>query len=529
MRIAVAPLLFFIAVLLSRLASVAFLWGNIHPDELHQSLTVTFRRAFPGREDVQVPWEHSSRAPLRSALSTALFSYLPHSLAAATGSPTPFLLYVAPRATAAALSMVVDGAVFRLARAAGDVGSSVPLASWLLAVSHAATAFLTRTFSNSIEAVLLSLLLLLVTAGGRSRGAAVALGALVAVGVWARFTFLAFAFPSVVVMVLTAAPPARSTLLVTALLSLASFGATALAMVAADTLWYGAEAPVWTPLNAALYNSRTENLSQHGLHPRWTHLVVNMPLLFGPMAVVALLVCVSGSGNLVMASTVMSSLAVLSAFPHQEPRFLLPLVTPVCLLTAGWLLRVKSRAGYALALAAMVLAGLAGLAFFGGLHQGGLVSATIKAGSYIAHEDQDRPGNLEIGFLATYPPPVFLLPPPDDGAAITSLELPAGDPDAVQKWACAAWLQRKKTVLLVTPATFDMLPFFPQDWVVVRWAQGHWSGEHPSSTWRDMRILVLKFKGSSICEGVTPQILETGIDQDCKHRRTIKGEGDSVA
>jgi phosphatidylinositol glycan class Z len=36
-----------------------------------------------------------------------------------------------------------------------------------------------------------------------------------------------------------------------------------------------------------MYNVKTENLSEHGLHPRYLHLLVNMPLLFGPLALLA--------------------------------------------------------------------------------------------------------------------------------------------------------------------------------------------------------------------------------------------------
>lgn len=35
-----------------------------------------------------------------------------------------------------------------------------------------------------------------------------------------------------------------------------------------------------TPLNGVMYNSQSRNLSAHGLHPRMTHALVNMPLLF---------------------------------------------------------------------------------------------------------------------------------------------------------------------------------------------------------------------------------------------------------
>lgn len=65
--------------------------------------------------------------------------------------------------------------------------------------------------------------------------------------------------------------------------------AASLACVAIDT-WYfrrdsSAEAVspslVLTPLNLLRYNLASENLKEHGLHPRYLHLLVNWPMLFG--------------------------------------------------------------------------------------------------------------------------------------------------------------------------------------------------------------------------------------------------------
>lgn len=45
---------------------------------------------------------------------------------------------------------------------------------------------------------------------------------------------------------------------------------------------------VLTPLNNLLYNMDVDNLKQHGLHPRYLHLLVNTPMLYGPLAIGAL-------------------------------------------------------------------------------------------------------------------------------------------------------------------------------------------------------------------------------------------------
>lgn len=43
---------------------------------------------------------------------------------------------------------------------------------------------------------------------------------------------------------------------------------------------------VFTPLNFIKYNTDTNNLREHGLHPRWLHLLVNIPLLFNVLGAV---------------------------------------------------------------------------------------------------------------------------------------------------------------------------------------------------------------------------------------------------
>lgn len=40
----------------------------------------------------------------------------------------------------------------------------------------------------------------------------------------------------------------------------------------------------WTILNNLRYNLDETNLAQHGLHPRYLHLLVNYPVLFGNLA-----------------------------------------------------------------------------------------------------------------------------------------------------------------------------------------------------------------------------------------------------
>jgi len=48
-----------------------------------------------------------------------------------------------------------------------------------------------------------------------------------------------------------------------------------------------------TPLMLLKYNTNITNLASHGLHPRWLHILVNMPMMFGALYVcVCVCVCV---------------------------------------------------------------------------------------------------------------------------------------------------------------------------------------------------------------------------------------------
>ena len=122
-----------------------------------------------------------------------------------------------------------------------------------------------------------------------------------------------------------------------------------------------------TPLNNILYNAKVENLKEHGLHPRYLHFLVNFPLLYGPLSTSTLVSLLwrprlNASlyyGNppttsfdvlvlieilnkmyinhkhahmLVLVSVIVMAMAGLSIMPHQEARFLTPMLVPLALI-----------------------------------------------------------------------------------------------------------------------------------------------------------------------------------------------------
>ncbi|XP_078048022.1 phosphatidylinositol glycan anchor biosynthesis class Z [Augochlora pura] len=107
---------------------------------------------------------------------------------------------------------------------------------------------------------------------------------------------------------------------------------------------------VVTPLNFFKYNSNSKNLQSHGLHPYYVHFIVNVPLLFNVLGVIGLftfgkmlhsglkarwldLPRIQSVVGLMTASFIIP-IVMLSIFPHQEPRFIIPTFLPLVFLYA---------------------------------------------------------------------------------------------------------------------------------------------------------------------------------------------------
>lgn len=369
-----------------------------------------------------------------------------------------------------------------------------------------ALVLLARPFSNSLETLLLALCfaaLLLADPHARVlRGAlhrqTLLLGALLALGVFARFTFVFFFFPLGVelvrrqdVLLLERAakqsdraagavvlPKRAAAALLVALQGLAAFATVSAAVVVADTLYFHPEMRsleswrrlplgdvdallsrvVVAPLNNLRYNLRYENLELHGVHARVTHLAINMPLLFGLLhlqlvrdgvASVWFAAKRSLEGLWLRVASVLFPLACLSLAPHQEPRFLLPLIVPLHVFAGAALLSTRLRVVLWVAFNAVLAV------FFGLLHQGGVVpmllafSSTGQAAGQLpewlslascsfAPTVRERVGRLPLVFFKTYMPPRFLLAGVTTGPSFQVVDL-AGGGDAAQ---LAAQLER---------------------------------------------------------------------------------------
>jgi phosphatidylinositol glycan class Z len=364
--------------------------GYTHPDEWHQAPEVA---ASLLGWSTSKPWEFGEAAA-RSVLLPLLTSAAPLLLAGGSSwlLPALRLWHILP------LGAVCHAAVRQSALSLGKSQHEARRAALAFSFSWPALVFLSRPFSNSLETGCLALTMLALCAP-RSRSRSLSLGAVFALGSFLRFTFPLFALPLLVV----AARGAR--LAHAAWLGLGCCACTLLC-VSLDSAFYGSLQ--LTPLNALRYNLRTSNLAMHGLHPRWTHACFNLPLLAlplllswrrpgadAPIAQTPLAIALSCSIAL--------PLLALSCAPHQEPRFLLPLLLPLAAFRGDRMLRTRSRT----ALWLLFNASLA--LFFGAMHQAGLPRATLAAGCRLALLSPSDRAASTIVFLGTYMAPQSLL------------------------------------------------------------------------------------------------------------------------
>lgn len=203
--------------------------------------------------------------------------------------------------------------------------------------------------------------------------------------------------------------------------------------------------PVITPLNNFLYNALPENLAQHGLHPIYQHVFANLPLLLGP----AFLLLPFFYYRTIRLVSALSGVFVLSLFPHQEARFLIPAV-PL------FLSSIKFPAKFARHwIAAWVVFNLALGILMGTYHQGGVVPMQI----HLAAQD-----DIKLAFWwKTYSPPIWLL----DGKSqkMNTTDLKGGDADWMVRVLLTSVSCKKRDdgVVLIAPGSATFLDQFQNE------------------------------------------------------------------
>eukprot|EP00536_Pseudo-nitzschia_multiseries_P004098 jgi/Psemu1/187255/e_gw1.66.141.1 len=466
-------------LLLFRVILCPFLVGYVHPDEFFQGGQELFFGCPP-----TIPWEFEPSNALRSIIPPAFTTWLPlkiynwfrnffnagfgyDKMMIQTGSLSGIEVLVVPRIACALLSfLAMDCSVWSIcktvdSRKAVKTKGGVPTPVLLLASAWPTMVMLTRPFSNSVESYVLALLMATILTNdsdGKQRVLSESsidfffcckVGTICALGIFTRFTFVFFAFPILLFLLRNMVRSfgiMKGTLWTKLWWMAISFAFVALGIVWADTIFYSSrpnvlnmessdrsDVPmpsllnyssfVLTPFNALAYNSKTSNLKDHGLHPRWTHAVVNMLIMYGPSALATYHVIATKSMNrtgstttsthqsrkteeddgylLVSGAVVIFGLGFLSLAPHQEPRFLLPLLLPLVLLGEKPFQSYPRAGPFIWVLFNSIL-----FILFGVLHQGGVTQSLLSIGSTQTWPTQNQPTSWI--YMRTYMPPTFL-------------------------------------------------------------------------------------------------------------------------
>ncbi|PRP86552.1 hypothetical protein PROFUN_05190 [Planoprotostelium fungivorum] len=390
-------LAYFFAVLLR--FYFCFSNGYIHPDEYFQSGQIVAPLFFNCPPNLITPWEFSTNhtlnptGPARTILGPAISYGLPYTVltwcdlilqkCGWASVVTPRSLLFVPRLFLFLLSFIFDQCITKVFHEK-DRGASTPIYvppllfhsfSWITLV------FLTRTFSNTLEALFVTVALTFIIVAqrrireGHSISPTVLLffGFICALGSFIRVTFVFFVLPA----------------MITALPSLFTHG-----------FIRGSKRGVYlgnftlTPFNFFLYNQDPQNLALHGIHFRGLHLLVNMPMLYGPLPLFFLIHHLlnsrkaSDGSDRTLLSSVVFSLICISSAPHQEPRFLIPTLFSLAVLTGQ---KIFAYRVYTLV---FVLFNLSLVAFFG------VVPSIMEI---------DRINASQAVYWRTYMPPTFLL------------------------------------------------------------------------------------------------------------------------
>ncbi|KAF2404607.1 putative alpha 1,2-mannosyltransferase Smp3 [Trichodelitschia bisporula] len=400
----------------------------LHPDENFQGPEVIAGEVFS--YPVHHTWEFTDKYPIRSTFPLWLIYGLPMIIlrsiwvGVGKGEPSPAVVYWTLRVLMFTLSFVLED--WALEELIGTSWRRRRIALLLVASSYVTWTYQTHTFSNAIETlvVLWSLYLVMrIVADKQHSGsfACAVLAFILVTGIFNRITFPAY----VIVPGLRLIPHFRRKPL--AFASLVFFGSlTACTAVYFDTVFYHPEAtffdfltsPVITPLNNVLYNVSRSNLQKHGLHPLYQHFLVNLPLLIGPAFL--LLPCLiynrlrsSGGDTASRIDSAFCGTLLLSIFPHQEARFLIPAVP--LLLSSMRLPRRFRQAWIVVWIIFNVIMGM----LMGVFHQGGVVPMQLHLGK------QD--GIQHAFWWKTYSPPIWLLNGKNEEIVTTDLMGIPGD------------------------------------------------------------------------------------------------------
>lgn len=377
----------------------------IHPDEHFQGPEAIADIIFGWA--TKKSWEFVDENPARSYMPIWAIYGAPMSfIQALYGEIKPItMFYVLRLGFAVATWVLCDMAIDRLSTNKQEKVKNMVF----VATSYVTWTFQSHTFSNSIETILLFWCLVIIHELKKAETDLflrhfdmALLGFMIAFGVFNRITFPAFLIlPGLALIQHFKTNP------MTFVSFVISGVATAAAGVSIDTWCYGAGGYVITPLNNLIYNIDATNLAEHGLHSRFNHLLVNLPYLLGPGMI--LLISKKYIKSLPMQAAV-SGLVVLSIFPHQEPRFLIPVVPLLCCcFDVSWLSSNGLNWFFVVWYLYNIILGVV----MGTLHQGGVVPAQRFIGENLIKNNSNT-----FIWWQTYSPPIWLMGRPVDSVNV---------------------------------------------------------------------------------------------------------------
>lgn len=275
-------------------------------------------------------------------------------------------------------------------------------AVFFIYTSYVTWTYQSHTFSNSIETQLLLIALSLIHILRREEKLGNykpyyllhgLLAVVCSIGIFNRITFVAFLILPFLTLLKHFVKFKSSAVFFLMVFVIVSYG-----FILVDSSLFKSAELVITPLNNFLYNSDTKNLAQHGIHPRYTHILVNLPQLVGPALIP--FIFRNHHKTSIPYLSVISGLVTLSIIPHQELRFLAPLVPLICICidftnfetpqSVEWIIR------------SWCVFNLVFGIIMGSLHQRGVITA-------LEHLKSSNLTNTTQFWWKTYSPPTWLL------------------------------------------------------------------------------------------------------------------------
>ncbi|XP_034945548.1 GPI mannosyltransferase 4 [Chelonus insularis] len=471
--------------------------GYIHPDEFFQSIEVIAGDRFD--IDVNKPWEFNVTFPIRSPFISQLSIGIPYTLINII-SPylwhlfqynikTSYFLVIFPRLLICLLSFVTDYCLYQICRLYKEDFRKRLV---IYASSYVTMVYYTRTLSNAIESLLVALIIYYVSRciilsekivvqsdyfseaydkaqsivervkyyklraslPSHSLNHCLILASISVLGIFNRPTFIAFLLPPIffwlrrglgsrsvnlwdfhirIAMFIICGIP-----MVLLMIIIDSFYFGYLSLIEIMTLDIGFKNFVVTPLNFLKYNSVSKNLANHGLHPRFFHFLINVPLLFNVLGIIGLITSAKLAYSIMtrrwsdlpriqsiesmMIACFLSPIALLSIFPHQEPRFIIPTLLPIVFLYTPVLenasnfssigcrntnkiihILQKNVRGINKLQHIWWISNILLIIFYGFIHQGGVLSLT----THLAKELKAKPELTHVHLYTSY---IYSLP-----------------------------------------------------------------------------------------------------------------------